>query len=206
MPVIARDYDVMCTHVPKAGGSFVQRVMLRHLGGQLIYPKHASFRRSHIDDPPTIRVFVVRDPVSWYRSYWAFAHASLRDPRAWPVWEGGNPGHPTQPLDRRCGHPNFAQFVRRALAEFPNGFLRSVYCDFLNGSTHVLRLEHLREDMETLLEIVGFEDPAIVRTMPDVLKTAPRWKRRAVMPPRLERRLREVENLDGLTLPAVARS
>jgi hypothetical protein len=141
--------------------------------------------------------------VSWYQSYWAYAHASLGDSRAWPVWEGGNTGHPTRPLDLRCGHADFAAFVRRALREFPNGFLRSVYCDFLNGTTHALRCERLREDMEALLELVGYDDPSIVRDMPDAGPTAARWKGKAVLPPRLERRLIEVENLDGLEVPYI---
>jgi hypothetical protein len=203
MPILCRDYDLLFTHIPKTGGTFVQRVLVGHLGGKLLYPKHDSFRRSNLEDPPAIRVFTVREPLSWYQSYWAYAHASLRHAGAWPVWEGGNPGHPTRPLDDRCGARNFAPFVRRALAEFPNGFLRSVYCDFLNGSTHALRCEHLREDMEALLELVGYADPSIVRTMADAGPTDAKWKRKAVLPRPLQRRLRDVENLDGLVIPYI---
>jgi hypothetical protein len=204
MPIVCRDFDLLFTHVPKTGGTFVQRVLIDRLGGELIHPKHDSFRRSRIVNPPTIRVFTVREPVSWYQSYWAYAHSSVRDSRAWPVWEGGYAGHPTRPLDQRCGHSDFAEFVRNALRVFPNGFLRSVYCDFLNGATHALRCEHLREDLATLLETVGYPDPSIVRTMDDAGPTEARWKRKANLPDRLERRLRTVENLDGLTIPYVS--
>jgi hypothetical protein len=203
MPVICRDYDLLFTHVPKTGGSFVSRILTRSLGGETIWPKHNSFRRAQIENPPSVRVFTLREPVSWYRSDWAYSRASVTEPGAWPMWEGGDVRHPTRPLDARCGDRNFAEFVRKALKEFPNGFLRSVYCDFLNGSTHVLRYEHLRQDLQTLLTIVGFQNPGIVGETPEVGVTDQRWKNRAELPSRLEGRLRAVENLDGLIIPYV---
>jgi hypothetical protein len=203
MPIICRDYDLLFTHVPKTGGTFVQRVLTDQLGGEMLSPKHMSYRRSSLADPPSIRVFTVRDPVDWYRSYWAYARSSVEHRAAWPTWQGGDVTHPTQPLDDRCGHRSFAWFVRNSLREFPEGFLRSVYCDFLNGATHALRAEHLREDLERLLELVGHEDPAVVRSLNDVGVTRRFWRQQAVLSPTLESRLREVENLDGLDFPYI---
>jgi hypothetical protein len=201
--MICRDYDLLFTHVPKTGGSFVGGVLAKQLGGRMIKPKHLSFRRTVIEDPPSIRVFAVREPVSWYRSYWAYARAAVGHPRAWPIWEGGDVRHPTFPLDDTCGHQHFEQFVRNVLETFPEGFLRSVYCDFLNGATHVMRHSHLREDLEALLKIVGYDQPAVVHGLEPANVGEQRWKDKTILPRRLERRLREVENLDGLDLPYI---
>jgi hypothetical protein len=203
MPIVCRDHDLMFTHVPKTGGSFVSAILQRTLGGEVIRPTYLSFRRAQIENPPSIRVFTVRDPIAWYRSYWAYARSSMTHPRAWPIWNGGDVRHPTRPLDDRCGHRDFAQFVRNALRVFPDGFLRSVYCDFLNGSTLALRSEQLRDDLEELLRLVGCERSEFVRNTPDRNVTEDVWKKRAVLPPKLERELRETESLEGLAIPYI---
>jgi hypothetical protein len=203
MPLICREHDLLFTPVPETADTFVQRVLERDLGGERTCgPEHASFRSLQIENPPSIRFFTVREPVDWYRSYWAHARASMKHPKAWPIWAGGDVRHPTLPLDERCGHRDFAHFVRNALRVFPEGFLRSVYCDFLNGSTHVLRYEHLREHLEALLEMVGHENPAVVHEMPNET-IHDGWRRQAVLPRQLERELRDIENLDGLSIPYV---
>jgi len=120
------------------------------------------------------------------------------------VWEAGEPGHPTYPIDRTGGAPQFDRFIRKVLKEFPNGFVRSMYCDFLNGSTHALRTSHLADDLEILLKIVGFEHPAVVREYPRANEGSSAFRQEAVLPPELEERIREVDNLDGLVFPYVA--
>lgn len=201
MAIICAEYDLMFTHVPKTGGTFVQRVLRGKLGGNAVGPKHASVRWTGLRELPSIRAFVVREPVSWYRSYWAYARQAMRDRNAWPVWEGGRRSHPTKRLDERCGAPDFEGLVRNSLREFPDGFLRSTYCDFLNGSTHAIRNERMRDDLAALLEMVGFAEPGIVHKMPDVHVTGDKWKSRAVLPPELEEELVATENLDGLDIP-----
>jgi Sulfotransferase family len=206
MAILCRDYDLLFAHVPKTGGVFVEQILVEHLGGQRIGGRHETFRRLGLKEAPIVRALIVRDPVSWYRSYWAFARQVAKRNSAWPSWDDGTGRHPTAELDRTCGAPSFERFVLRALHQFPHGFVRSMYCNFLNGATHAMRTSHLTEDLEATLRLVCFDRPSLVRDRPRVNETRPRWKDRAVMSEATEQRLREVDNLDGLDFPFVVES
>jgi len=202
MPVICDKYDLYFTHVPKAGGSFVERFLRQQMDGRRVGPRHATYRWCPPERPVTYRVFVVREPVSWYKSYWAYARAATK-PSAWPIWEAGDKRHPTHRLDLTGGAPTFERFVRKVLREFPNGYVRAMYCDFLNGSTHALRTERLYDDFEWLLGAVGFENPGVIRKWPHANETPTQFSEQAVLPIELEDELREVDNLEGLLFPFV---
>ncbi len=204
MPIVCDRYDLLFTHLPQTGGKFVEHILLTRLGGRKIAPRHATFRATETRRPSSFRVFTVCEPVSWYRSYWAFSRSRMSHPDAWPVWEGGDDRHPTKRLDQSCGARTFATFVRNALTEFPNGFLRSTYCDFLNGSTHALRRERLEHDVELLLTAVGYQDPTFVRSLTFSDRLPPRWTDQAVLPEELEHELRQIENLADLEIPYVS--
>jgi hypothetical protein len=202
--VLCAEYDVLFAHLPRTGGRFVEGVLLEHLDGRLVGNRHDTFRRLGLRRMPTVRVFTVREALPWYRSYWAFARQVARKRSAWPTWDDGSGTHPTTELDRTCGYPDFERFVRTALERFPNGFVRSLHCDFLNGATHVLRSSHLAEDLETLLRLVSFEHPSLVRQRPPVHEGASQLKDRAVLPEEIAERVRQVDNFDGLAFPLVA--
>jgi hypothetical protein len=206
VPVICRDFDVLYNDVPGTGGPLTARVLTDVLRGQRLEPTHLSFRRTPIVDPPSIRVITVREPVDWYRWYWARARASVVHPGAWPLPLGHKAHEPTRPLDERCGHGDFQQFVRNVIREFPDGFLRSVYCDFLNGATHVLRYDTLADDLTTLLRMRGGLASGSIASRGSARGVPTnKWWRRAVVSERLERELREAENLDGLDVPYISR-
>jgi hypothetical protein len=200
MAILCRDYDLLFTLVPRTGGAFVRHVLTSRLGGEVLSAQHLTIRQTMLDDPPSTRVFTMREPVEWYRSYWAHSRASVAHPAAWPIWPGDEP---TRSLDRLGGHRTFAGFVRKALREFPNGFVRSLYCDYLNGATHVLRSEQLHADLESLLELVGYDNPAVVHELSDGSTAENAWKGQALLAPDLEAQLRDVENLEGLEFPYV---
>ncbi|MDQ3738433.1 MAG: hypothetical protein M3337_04615 [Actinomycetota bacterium] len=165
--------------------------------------KHATYRLWPPERPLTYRVFVVRDPVSWYRSYWAYARAATERASAWPIWEAGDKRHPTYRLDVTGGARTFERFVRKVLKEFPHGYVRAMYCDFLNGTTHALRAERLYDDLEWLLGEVGYKNPSVIRKWPRANETAGRFKDQATLPADLEAELRETDNLEGLLIPFV---
>ena len=151
MAVYCEPYDLFVTHVPKTGGVFVEQVLINELKGQRVGGRHDTLRRIKPDPLPAVRAFVVREPIEWYRSYWSFAMQTVKTPAAWPIWGKQRGGHPTRALDSRCGSSSFETFVANVLREVPNGFVRSMYCDFLNGCTHALRTSQLRLDLEQLL-------------------------------------------------------
>lgn len=201
MGVYCEPYDLFVTHVPKTGGMFVEGVLFKELQGRRVGGKHDTLRQIKPDPWPTVRAFVVREPIDWYRSCWSFSLQTVKTPSAWPIWRKGRGHHPTSRLDATCGSDSFETFVLNALREFPNGFVRSMYCDFMNGCTHALRTSHLRHDLEQLLRLVEFEHPKIVRERPAANKSATELMSKAVLSEATEQRLREVDNLAGLRFP-----
>lgn len=203
MAILCPDYDLLFAHVPRTGGRFVESMLLEHLGGERVGRQHDTFRRLQLGRRSLVRVFTVRDPLPWYRSYWAFARQAAKRSSVWPTWDDGSRTHPTGELDRHCGRADFAQFVRAALGHFPNGFVRSMYCEFLNDATHVMRASHLVTDLEAVLRLVEFDRPSLVRDRHRINEGEPMQKDRAVLPPELEARILEIDNLDGLQFPFV---
>jgi hypothetical protein len=204
MALLCKDYDLLFTHVPRTGGGFVERVLRDHLGGIPVGQQHDTFRGLNLNKPPAVRVFIVRDPLSWYRSYWAYQRNVAKRNSVWPLWDDGTERHPTVELDHTCGSPSFERFVRRALDRFPNGFARSMYCKYLNGATHVMCTSQLHTDLETLLQRIGFDHPSVVRGLPLVNEGDAGWLEKAVLSPGIEERLREVDSLEGLEFPDLA--
>jgi hypothetical protein len=204
MPVVCDEYDLLFAHVPKTGGVFVERMLMEELGGRRVGGRHSSYRRTTITHPPSVRAFVVREPLSWYRSYWAYSQQTSNDRGAWPIWGPDRGNHPTRKLDRYGGHKTFAGFIEMVLREFPNGFVRTMYCEFMNGCTHAMRTADLTEDLERLLRLVQFDRPSVVRDRPMINQSVARWKEAATLPDDLARRIRDVDNLDGLVFPFVS--
>jgi hypothetical protein len=204
MAILCDEYDLLFTHVPKTAGVFVEHLLVKRLAGRRVGGRHAPYHRIRLDTVPSVRAFVVREPVSWYRSYWAFSRQKSNTMAAWPTWGRGRDGHPTTTLDLACASQTFEGFVEKVLDEFPNGFVRTMYCNFLNGATHAIRMTNLRPDLEQLLRLVEFDRPSLARDFPAANETAARWKARTTLPEDLERRLAEVDNLDGLRFPYFA--
>lgn len=88
----------------------------------------------------------VRDPVEWYRSYWAY-----RTERGW---------RPQYPLDRHCRSAEFRTFVRRAVSALP-GALGNIYDSYVGRPGEevdfVGRQERLAEDFARFLRLIGEE-------------------------------------------------
>jgi hypothetical protein len=201
MAILCTEYDLVFAHVPKTGGAFVEHMLVEHLGGVKVGGRHDTFRRLSLRRFPPIRAFSVREPLSWYRSYWGFQRQISKRASAWPTWDNGAGSHPTADLDRTCGSPTFEDFVLRAIDQFPNGFVRSMYCRYLNGATHVLRTSCLTEDLEALLRVVSFDRPSLARDQPRRNETSKVWRTRAALSEDTELRLREIDCVDGLRFP-----
>lgn len=108
----------------------------------------------------------VRNPVDWYRSYWAY-----RIERGW---------RPQYELDRHCASDNFETFVRTAVSTLP-GAVGNIYESYVGTPSEpvdfVGRQEHLFEDFCRFLLAIGEADSAarlqsgdrinVTRTRPD---------------------------------------
>lgn len=133
-------------HIPKTGGMWITAVLeklgavrektnLPHVTWTQILENRS--RKAWHD----LRPFAfVREPVGWYRSYWAF---KMR-----VGWDPGNG------VDDECQDPSFPAFVAKMVTHKP-GFLGQLYTQFTKG-TVVYRFETLKEDFLKALQEEGF--------------------------------------------------
>lgn len=155
-------------HVPKTGGTWVTRAM-RHHGlsrGQIGW-KHAL--PEHIDHvvryhglhflrrwafrgltPGALRAafkFVfVRNPVTWYESWWKFRAGN------WDSFRP-QPEEPQRPIDD-CGNDDFDTFLGNVLDRHP-GHLSRMYARYTDRTDFVGRYERLLPDLLRALAAAG---------------------------------------------------
>lgn len=86
----------------------------------------------------------VRDPLEWYRSYWAY-----RMERGW---------RPQYPLDKHCQSDDFEMFVRNAFSILP-GALSNIYSSYVGKPSDEIdfigRQEQLADDFASFLRLIG---------------------------------------------------
>ena len=131
-------------HIPKTGGTWVSAVLRK-----LCIVHEETTRRPHMRWPEILadpkmsawrglKPFAfVRNPVSWYRSYWAYKNRM--------GWEKGNW------IDEACSADTFAMFVLKCITKHP-GLLGQMYERHTNGVETVGRFETLREDLLRILK------------------------------------------------------
>lgn len=81
--------------------------------------------------------------------------------------------NPYNPLDRNCGHPEFAEFLKNVIRAFPNGYLNQMYPFFTNRCTHIGKYENLEEHFKKFMEIANEGlDRSFLQDAPPVLVSA----------------------------------
>lgn len=176
-------------HIPKTGGSWVREAVRR--AGILtdeISPAptgttmraaallHAAPGTLHIQD--RFRFAFVRNPLSFYQSYWCFRMLHGWDPRL--------------DIDRTCHSDDFETFVRGVLTEVPGGWVTRVYARFLGANFSMLdfvgRTENLAEDLFLALSLAGETfDAEAIRATPEqnVSSRLSEWADRCRYSPKL---------------------
>ena len=147
-------------HIPKTGGTWV-RDILREVNLSLdtirsVEAEHSTegiagsyhcvptwderFRQCK-----TVFCFV-RHPLAWYRSQWASRIQRSR--------ETGKPWNPYDTLSVCCDS-DFNRFIEKVLQHFPDGYLTWLYSFYTKHATFIGKMENLRADLITALEIAG---------------------------------------------------
>jgi hypothetical protein len=173
--------NALFLHVPKTGGTWVTQVLhrlsliKRHLGH-----RHADLFRiqwhGHLEkdfyvvkniikrrlrgrdrcpDPNSTFMFCfVREPLSWYESWWCFMQQ-----RGWQNWGSTQDiyqWHPNAVLNG-LGSPDFNTFVRNVNRKYP-GFVSNLYNSYVGSDrVHIGKQENLVEDMQTFLAMIGVD-------------------------------------------------
>ena len=157
MSLILQNSQSVFLHIPKTGGSWVWSVIDK-LG---ISTRYEGRQHDNLEDSEQYRnglsVFaVVRNPVSWFRSYWVH--------RIRESWTGGGIVKQDDLDDCRCHDIN--GFVRLATDRHP-GFLTEFYNRYIDDSVCVLKTESLRENLENhRIEIGERFDTSILHSSP----------------------------------------
>ncbi|WBB78446.1 hypothetical protein O7606_19760 [Micromonospora sp. WMMD882] len=143
--------------VPKTGSTWI-RAKVRQLGLAVETVGDPAMRDHDLLDQYDRSAYrhvgaFVRDPVEWYRSYWAY-----RMERGW---------RPQYPLDEQCASDDFETFVRRAVSILP-GALGNIYTSYVGPPEaeidFVGRQERLVDDFARFLRLAGEEfDEATLR-------------------------------------------
>ena len=141
-------------HVPKTAGTWAT-VALAAAGVEL---RPVGMHAQLADLPTTeglYRIGFVREPLNWYRSYWAHRH-SKQD------WRD-------EPLDT-IAHYHFEGFVSRVMDYWP-GYLNTLYSSFVGSEDEQIefvgRYERLADDLVRALQLAGQDfDEEVLRGHP----------------------------------------
>jgi Tfp pilus assembly protein PilF len=134
--------------VPKTGSTWI-RAKVGELGLEVEYLGDPAMRDHDLLESYDrsryrhIGAFV-RDPLEWYRSYWAY-----RMERGW---------RPRYPLDEHCRSDDFETFIRNAVTILP-GALGNIYWSYVGPPDDEIdfvgRQERLAEDFARFLRLIG---------------------------------------------------
>ncbi len=186
-------------HIPKTGGTWVNMALRRSMKGNadfkykrptLDYDNKDNYwkrllshslgmNKAHetqwgmpkIEKEGLFSYSFVREPLSWYESYWASAKY-MRDNDS-PLWK--------ESLLHFALEDTFEEFVRNTMKMFPKGALTAIYKLFLgeNGDDldFVGRMENLEDDLVRALTLAGetFNEKKI-RSL-DLINTGHIWKK-----------------------------
>jgi hypothetical protein len=174
-------------HVPKTGGSWVGAA-LRAAGvrfDEYLIEGDPHGDPSYCPRPDAFKFAFVRHPLDVYRSYWRFKMDRFDGRRPWDA---------QNPFDRDCASPDFDEFVRKVVEQYP-GWCSRMFEDYVGPATREIefvgRFERLRQDLVRALTLAGerFDERAIMTTPPENASVwpSPAWT------PALERAALESE-------------
>ncbi|MEP4133615.1 MAG: hypothetical protein ABJL71_03280, partial [Cyclobacteriaceae bacterium] len=164
-------------HIPKTGGTWVISVLkeIKLIDKQIGHPhsdfdhsNHAFTSLEHVDSLfdklgsrlvgrmaviPT-RFCVVRNPFSWYESWWKYQQGL-----GWPDWGVENSKydwHPNAVLNGLQDN-DFNEFVLKVLKKRP-GYVSELYHSYTkHGIAYIAKTESLRDQLQVILKSMGLQ-------------------------------------------------
>lgn len=173
-------------HIPKTGGTWV-KVALKNAGVRYRTPRWSRephpFNLKHAHSTPDnvtpkakagrVGITFVRQPVTWYASYWSFrSRKGARRDEKFPadgLWSD-----------------DFDRFVNNILDAYPRGFVTALYQYYTGADCEkvdfVGRQEHLADDLVRAMGLAGepFDEVAL-RATPRRNEGQSQWLRRCVL-------------------------
>ena len=144
---------IVYLHIPKTGGIWVKHMLNSlNLNPIEIGQQHEHFPGiyKHFDKSfyqKRLVFTMVRHPLYWYQSRWAF-----RVKNGW---------HINHPLDWECASNDFHKFVDNMLNRFPNGWCNWEFDRYINGDSgmvkYVGRTENIVDDFIEVMDMAGYD-------------------------------------------------
>lgn len=147
-------------HTPRTGSTFCHDVM-RNMGlikGEIghRHDKWENLNQNEQYNSKPFKFCFVRDPLDWYKSYWAFR-----------MTHGWRPDVRTDMnfLDLYCRSDDFETFICNIFKRYPNGFIGDLMLRYQFNCDFVGRYENLREDLIKALRLASERfDPDFIRS------------------------------------------
>jgi len=185
-------------HIPKTGGNWITDVLEKNnlVTGSLGF-KHADIDRLFVpslnSEKMLLKYFLkrrmesilsrmlgtsgkqkpfmfcfVRHPLTWYESWFKYMSQPSRLWRMWGDEKAHVVWHPNSVLNG-LGHKDFNQFVRNVVRKRP-GYVTELFGWYTKPQIDFVgKLENLREDLITVLKMMGLDfDEESIRTHPKV--------------------------------------
>ena len=150
MAVYFIDANVLFIHIPKTGGTWVERaaqqanLRIVRVPERTTRKLHKHLTRDRYGYDGALSWTVVRRPDEWYVSWYRYALA-----RDWPAYRE-LVDHPQSCL-ADCAAPSFEQFIERCLSKH-RGYLSAMYAKYTAGVDFIGATENLPSDFRRMLE------------------------------------------------------
>jgi hypothetical protein len=183
MATLLREQRFIILRPPRTGGTWVEAALMNAgLKVEAVGLKHAHL--SCGGDPFNLvrrgdhfTMSIVRDPVEWYISHWAFCmmiqKRPWKDMRGWRPFEPGAMWHPTWDIDIHCGASHFHTFIEQCIELFP-GYLNHLFNLYVKVPPDeevdvIAKTETLEDDLVNALNLAGVEfDEDLIRSTKSV--------------------------------------
>lgn len=121
---------------------------------KLLMKKIKLNQHSTLDQNTPFRFCFVRNPFSWYESWWKYSKG--RDWREFGVENSSLKWHPNSALNG-LGSNDFNEFIWNVIKKRP-GYVSELFFSYTKpGISMIGRIEHLREDLEYILSFINLK-------------------------------------------------
>jgi len=143
--------DMLFLHIPKTGGNWITEVLEinglikknlpeKHDTLELLKKRHPNLKYNKI-------FCFVRDPLSWYKSWFQYSTA-----KNWRNW-GKYKWHPCKPLNG-LGATTFNDFIKNIIDRCPS-YVSNLYGLYTKDCDFIGKQENLEKDLIKVLEFDG---------------------------------------------------
>lgn len=168
-------------HIPKCGGTSVAHLWRQTYPGCVIQPRlkvKSDIKHCRLDDVADdydLSFSCVRNPITWYESWWRYLLSPKVTDRTETLDQAGKPNfdtwigegvwHPLREI-APCHDRDFAKFIDNVIDHAP-GFVSQMYRTYLGSDSErplvdrVLKIETIDSDYKSLCNDFGFAYPNV---------------------------------------------